>query len=204
MGGKESQMIFGPEFRKTFEIRGKKFHIASLTPADRAQIQAGLKYMSHESIRNRFMGSKREFSEKELDYLTSLDGINHYAIGVEEADAPHREVAVIRMVRSETDSTEAEVAITIIDEYQQKGLGSFLLDVLTLAALERGISTFSFTFFAQNEGIIRLIEKKGTPKITRSHDSVRMLLSLKEMNEQTIQLRVRSILPAIDNGHSKI
>jgi GNAT superfamily N-acetyltransferase len=197
-------MIFGPEFRKTFELRGTKFHIASLTPADRAQIQAGLKYMSHESIRNRFMGSKREFSEKELDYLTSLDGINHYAIGVEEADAPHRGVGVIRMVRSETDSTEAEVAITIIDEYQQKGLGSFLLDVLTLAALERGISAFSFTFFAQNEGIIRLIKKKGTPKITRSHDSVRMLLSLKEMNEQAIQLRVRSILPAIDNGHSKI
>lgn len=196
-------MIFGPEFRKTFELRGTRFNIASLTPADRAQIQAGLKHMSHESIRNRFMGSKREFSEKELDYLTSLDGINHYAVGVEEADAPNRGVAVIRMVRSATDSTEAEVAITIIDDYQKKGLGSFLLDVLYLAALERNVSKFSFTFFAQNEGIIRLIEKKGLPRTTRSHDSVRMLLSLNEMNEETIRARVRSILPAIDSGHSK-
>lgn len=196
-------MIFGPEFRKAFELRGTKFNIASLTPADRAQIQAGLKYMSHESIRNRFMGSKREFSEKELDYLTSLDGINHYAVGVEEAGAPHRGVAVIRMVRSASDSTEAEVAITIIDDYQKKGLGSFLLDVLYLAALERGISKFAFTFFPQNEGIIRLIEKKGVPKTTRSHDSVRMLLSLNEMNEETIRSRVESILPGIDSDHSK-
>ncbi len=203
MGGEKSQMIFGPEFRKTFELRGTRFNIASLTPADRAQIQAGLKYMSHESIRNRFMGSKREFSEKELDYLTSLDGINHYAVGIEEADAPHRGVAVIRMVRSETDSTEAEVAVTIIDEYQKKGLGSFLLDVLFLAARERGISTFAFTFFAQNEGIIRLIEKKGIPKSTRSQDSVRMCLSLNEMDEKAIRARVKSILPATGNGHSK-
>lgn len=90
-------MIFGPEFRRTFELRGTRFNIAGLTPADKAQIQAGLKYMSHESIRNRFMGSKRELSEKELNYLTSLDGINHFALGVEEADAPHRGVGVIRM-----------------------------------------------------------------------------------------------------------
>ncbi len=196
-------MIFGPEFRKTFELRGTRFNIASLTPADRAQIQAGLKFMSHESIRNRFMGSKREFSEKELDYLTSLDGINHYALGVEEAGDLHRGVAVIRMVRSASDPSEAEVAITIIDDYQKKGLGSFLLDVLYFAALERRITKFAFTFFAQNEGIIRLIEKKGVPEITRSHDSVRMLLTLENLDEKAIRSRVESILPGIDSGHSK-
>ncbi len=194
-------MIFGPEFRKTFELRGMKFHIASLTPADRAHIQAGLKYMSHESIRNRFMGSKRDFTEKELDYLTSLDGLNHYAVGVEEAEAPHRGVGVIRMVRSESDGEEAEVAITIIDDYQKKGLGSVLLDVLFLAAKERKVSKFSFTFFAQNEGIMKLIEKKGVPLVIRSHDSVRMVLKLNEMNEEMIKSRVRSILPEIGGSH---
>ncbi len=195
-------MIFGPEFRKTFELRGTRFNIASLTPADKAQIQAGLKYMSHESIRNRFMGSKRELSEKELHYLTSLDGINHYAMGVEEANAPHRGVAVIRMVRSELDSSEAEVAITIIDEYQRKGLGSLLLDLLYFAALERGITKFSFTFFPQNEGIIRLIEKKGSPVMNRSHDSMRMFLDLNQMDAKAIRSRVSSVLPATDTGHS--
>ncbi|MES2526923.1 MAG: GNAT family N-acetyltransferase [Bdellovibrionota bacterium] len=196
-------MIFGPEFRKTFELQGTAFNIASLTPSDRAQIQASLKYMSHETIRNRFMGSKREFSEKELDYLTSLDGINHYAFGVEESLSPHRGVAVIRMVRSESDPTEAEVAITIIDEYQKKGLGSFLLDLLYFAAHERGISKFSFTFFPANQGIIRLIEKKGSPVITRSQDSMRMILELKQLDQNAIQKRVSSVLPGIDSGHSK-
>lgn len=196
-------MIFHPEFRKSFELRGVKFNIASLTPTDRSHIQAGLKLMSNESIRNRFMGSKKEFTEKELDYFTSLDGINHYALGVEEAEGQHRGVAVIRMVRSGTAPTEAEVAITIIDEYQRMGLGSLLLDLLYLAAREREIETFSFTFLPSNEGIVKLIRKKGAPSVLRGHDSVRMLLRLSDIRETPLRERVRSILPGIESGHSE-
>ncbi len=150
------------------------------------------------------MGSKKEFTEKELDYLTSLDGINHYALGVEEANDPHRGVAVIRMVRSESKADEAEVAITIIDDYQKIGLGSFLLDLLVLAARERNITNFSFTFLPQNEGIVKLIEKKGIPKLKRSHDSVRMILSLENLNMTELRKRVSLILPETGSDHSKI
>ncbi len=202
MGREKQDLIFHPEFRKTFELRGIKFNIASLTPTDRAQIQAGLKLMSHESIRNRFMGSKKEFTEKELDYFTSVDGINHYALGVEEAEGQHRGVGVIRMVRSGSDPTEAEVAITIIDEYQRMGLGSLLLDLLYFAARERGIRAFSFTFLPSNEGIVKLIRKKGAPALLRGHDSVRMLLGLDGVKENELKARVRSVLPGIENGHS--
>ncbi len=197
-------MIFAPEFRLPFRLRGNKFFVASLTPADRAHIQAGLKLMSQESIRNRFMGSKKEFTEKELDYFTSLDGWNHYALGVEEGGGHHRGVAVIRMVRSEARPTEAEIAITVIDEYQKMGLGSFLLDLLVLAALERNIEQFSFTFLPQNEGIARLIQKLGSPELIREHDTVRMVLLLRKLNMNKLRSRVRLVLPEIDTGHSGI
>lgn len=203
MGREKQDLIFHPELRHTFELGGIKFNIASLTPLDRAHIQAGLKLLSHESVRNRFMGSKKEFTEKELDYFTSVDGINHYAIGVEEAEGQHRGVGVIRMVRSGTVATEAEVAVTIIDEYQRIGLGSLLLDLLCLAARERGIDTFSFTFLPTNEGIVKLIRKKGAPSLLRGHDSVRMLLKLDDVKAQELKARVQSVLPGIDTGHLK-
>lgn len=204
MGREKQELIFHPEWRRVFELRGKKFNIASLAPADRTQIQAGLKFMSHETIRNRFMGSKKEFTEKELDYLTSLDGWNHYALGVEEKDGAHRGVAVIRMVRSEANPGEAEIAITIIDEYQRIGLGSLLLDLIFIAANEREIERFSFTFLPQNDGIIRLISKKGIPLAERSHDSVRMILTSDQIDVNGLRMRVQSVLPGIDNGHSGI
>ena len=202
MGREKQDLIFHPEWRLPFTLRGKNFFVASLAPADRAHIQAGLKLMSHESIRNRFMGSKKEFTEKELDYFTTLDGWNHYALGVEEDGGDHRGVAVIRLVRSEADPREAEVAVTIIDEYQRMGLGSLLLDLIILASLERKIERFSFTFLPQNEGIIKLIEKKGTPVTERSHDSVRMILGLDQIDLTALKARVRSVLPEIDSDRS--
>jgi GNAT superfamily N-acetyltransferase len=203
VGREKPGLIFHPEFRHTFELGGTQFNIATLTPADRVQIQAGLKNMSQESIRNRFMGSKKEFTEKELDYFTSLDGINHYALGVEEAKAPHRGVGVIRMVRSGDDPAEAEVAVTIIDEYQRIGLGSLLLDLLILAGRERGITALSFTFLPSNEAIVKLIREKAAPSLLRGHDSVRMLLRLEDVKGAELKARVRSVLPAIDTGHLK-
>ncbi len=101
------------------------------------------------------------------------------------------------MVRSGTDPLEAEVAVTIIDEYQRMGLGSLLLDLLYLAARERDINTFSFTFLPMNEGIVKLIRKKGAPSLLRGHDSVRMLLRLDDVKEIELKARVKTVLPKI-------
>lgn len=54
----------------------------------------------------------------------------------------------------------------------------YLLDLMIQAAREREITTFSFTFLPQNEGIIKLIHKYGNPETERSHDSMRMVIQI--------------------------
>lgn len=140
--------------------RNHELRVGSVSPHNKKQISEGLRDMSPESIRYRFLGSKREFTEKELSYLTTLDGHNHYAIGMEERETG-RGIAIIRMVRSSTDEVEAEVAITIIDDYQKFGLGQVLMKLMILAATERDIERLSFTYLPANEGIIKLLHKIG-------------------------------------------
>src|SRR5690606_37675640 len=89
------KMSFDFDWKEIYHLR-----VGSVLPHNKKQISEGLRDMSPESIRNRFSGSKRDFSEQELQYLTVLDGQNHYAIGVEERDHLKRGVAIIRMVRS--------------------------------------------------------------------------------------------------------
>lgn len=193
-------MEFHPGFRKNFSLGGQEFTVASLTPADRVHIREGLKYLSAESVRNRFLGQKRDFTDRELDYLTTLDGVNHYALGVEEATPPHRGVAVIRMVRSSEAQNEFEVAVTIIDEYQRMGLGSFLLDLLLLAGIERNVSTFFFYFLPQNEAIVKLVRKKGQAMTTKEDGLTKLSLPLHSLDPGQIRERVRSILPETGSG----
>ena len=199
----QKDLFFSPEIRMDFNWKGYELRAGSVRPHNKKQISEGLRDMSPETIRNRFLGSKREFSEQELQYLTQLDGWNHYAIGIEER-LQRRGVAIIRLVRSSHSDTEAEVAITIIDEYQRKGLGSFLMDLITLAALERNIRTLSFTFLPQNEAIAKLIKRMGVP-VPGPHnkDYVQLFLDLNDVGVEEIKSRLRSTLPVIDTFHLK-
>ena len=197
-------MFFTPDFEAQFSHREFDFRMGSVLPKNKKLIADGLQHMSPESIRNRFSGIKSGFSERELNYLTDLDGINHYALGVQETMAPKRGVAVIRLVRLENDPRSAEVAITIIDSYQRQGLGSFLLDLVILAALERNIETLTFTYLRQNVGIERLIHKKGRPLPgPKDRDHVQYGLDLNRDDVEKVKARLRHSLPQIENYHLK-
>lgn len=156
--------------------------------------------MSPESIRNRFLGSKREFSDQELQYLTTLDGWNHYAIGLEEREGQKRGIAIVRMVRASHDVHEAEVAVTIIDDFQRKGLGSFLLNLIILAAMERDIHTLSFTFLPSNDGIVKIIHKVGVPYAgPQNSDYVQLFLDVKKYDVNEVKARLAKTMPEILN-----
>jgi len=132
--------------------------------------------MSAETIRNRFLGGKKEFSENELKYFTEFDGLHHYAIGVQE-DTPERKgVGIIRLVRNPRVFSEAEVAITLIDAYQHKGLGTYLFELILLAADERDITTISLTYLPQNLAIPRLARKFGQYKKQNSSQDFEHIL----------------------------
>lgn len=181
-----------------FDWKGKHLRVGSVLPHNKKQISEGLRDMSPESIRNRFLGSKRDFSEKELEYLTTLDGHNHYAIGIEERENLKRGVAVIRLVRASHSITEAEVAITIIDEYQRKGLGTLLMNLIILAAIERDIEKLSFTFLPQNEGILKLIKKAGVPVPgPHTHDYIQMFIEIKSLDVEKIKRDLSETFPQI-------
>lgn len=197
-------LFFTPEFSQEFEWKKFHFRVGSVRPHNKKQISDGLRDMSPETIRYRFLGSKRDFSERELKYLSELDGWNHYAIGIEEREKLKRGVGIVRLVRSSHSETEAEIAITIIDEYQKIGLGSFFLDLIILAAMERDIEKLSFTFLPQNEGITKLIHRAGVPVAgPHNQDYVQLFLDLKTMNISEIKTRLAKTLPSIGTFHLK-
>jgi GNAT superfamily N-acetyltransferase len=198
-----SDLFFNPRFQEDLSWPGSlPLQVGTVLPHNKREISAGLKDLSSASIRNRFMGSKKEFTSEELVYLSHLDGWNHYALGLLEKSPSTRGVAIVRMVRSSTDAAEAEVALTIIDEYQRRGLGTFLLRLIVLAAKERKIHRLSFTFLRDNEGIARLL-RKFNAELTQSPEgeTIQKILSVQDADTREIIARLRPSLPAIDGFH---
>lgn len=118
----------------------------------------GLRRLSPQSAQRRFLSPKRSFSRTELRYLTEVDGLDHVAFVAEYPSAPARRlIAVGRFVRLDDDPRAAEVAVTVADEWQHRGLGTMLGKHLAHAARNRDIRRFTATMASDNVAAHRLM-----------------------------------------------
>jgi RimJ/RimL family protein N-acetyltransferase len=144
---------------------GSTVIVRPVRPADRDLFTSGFERMSGESRYRRFMSHKKKLSEQELDFFTRLDHDLHEAVGALDADTGEG-AGVARMHRLPEDPSVAEAAVTVVDDWQGRGLGGVLLDRLTARARELGVKHFEATLFTTNRAMLRLFEKLGC---MRSH-----------------------------------
>lgn len=136
--------------------------IRALTPEDRDAIRAGLAKLGERTIHERFLSPNYRPSEKDLAYLTTLDQHEHIALALGTLDDPPVGIGVARCVRSELNSDTAEYAITIADDYHNRGAGKLLLAHLAELAYSQGIRYFQGFQLLENTRIIGLTERIGT------------------------------------------
>jgi RimJ/RimL family protein N-acetyltransferase len=143
--------------------------IRPIRPNDKGLLADGLRRLSPESVQRRFLTPKRSFSRTELRYLTEVDGRDHVALVVEHpADPVRRLIAVARFVRLQDDPEAADVAFTVADDWQARGLGSLLGKHLAHAARNRDIRRFTATMASDNLPAHRLMSKL-TAHLERQH-----------------------------------
>ena len=121
--------------------------IRPIRPEDRESLAAAHARLSPESVRKRYLTAKPHLSERELTYLTEVDGSDHVALIAVDGDEI---VGVGRWVRLPDDPAAAEVAIVVADDLQGQGLGGRLGAALADAARERGIERFNALLLSDN------------------------------------------------------
>jgi GNAT superfamily N-acetyltransferase len=141
---------------------GSVVRIARITPRDAPLIAAGFERLSAETRRLRFLASKPTLSRSELKYLTEVDGHRHEALGAIDP-ATGQGVAVARFVRDAADPSRAEVAVTVADEWQRRGLGTVLLDRLAQRAREEGVERFTALVAGDNPATPPFLHGMGGP-----------------------------------------
>ncbi len=116
-------------------------------------------------------------SEAELDYLVDVDHKDHEAI-VAIDPATGVGLGVARYIRSRDDPELAEVAVTVADDWQGRGLGRALLDRLTYRARREGVRRFSALVQGENRASIRLLEGLGDARRRWETGEVELVIEL--------------------------
>jgi protein lysine acetyltransferase len=151
---------------------GTEVLVGRLTPADAPLLADAFSRLSEESRRLRFLGPKPELTSSELRYLTEVDGHRHEALCAIDP-ATGQGVAVGRYVVDAADPRRAEVAITVTDDWQRRGVGKLLLTRLADRAREEGIGRFTALVSYDNRNMRMLLARVDAPaRVSHVRDGI--------------------------------
>ena len=106
---------------------GEAVIVRTIGPHDADRLQAYMRNLSGSTRRNRFLGAVSELTPTELERLTRMRGPGELAL-IAFASAGGRTFMVAEAVQVITpDSQRCEIALSVTDAWQRKGLGTLLL-----------------------------------------------------------------------------
>ena len=144
---------------------GRAVRVRPILPNDSEKISRFHTSLSERTRYLRYFGSHDVLSDRELARMTNVDYRDRMAF-VAELGA---EVIGMAIYERLPNSTFAEVAFTISDQHQGRGLGSIFLEHLAGAAAECGIDHFEAEVLSENRSMIQVFRRAGY-EISRSFD----------------------------------
>ena len=138
---------------------GTQLHLRPVLPGDNERTTNGPVEFSSETLYRRFQ-TPRNPTESLMRYLFEVDYVHHFVwVMTDGFDGPV--VADARFVRDEGDPAVAEVAFIVGDDYQGRGIGTFLMGALAVAAAYHGVQCFSARVLAENYPMRAILDRFG-------------------------------------------
>ena len=138
---------------------GTELHLRPVLPGDNERTTHGPVEFSSETLYRRFQ-STRTPTKLLMTYLFEVDYVDHFVWVITDGpDGPV--VADARFVRDENDPTTAEIAFIVGDDYQGRGIGTFLMGALAVAAGYDGVQRFTAQVLAENNPMRAILDRFG-------------------------------------------
>jgi GNAT superfamily N-acetyltransferase len=136
---------------------GARLQVRPIEPGDKQALLRGFEHLGRESRYRRFLAPIRRLTQRDLAYFTELDHSEHEALVAFNDEGEM--VAVARYVLLDDRPGVAEVAVTVADDWQQRGVGTALLERLAQRAVDTGVRSFLGLCLADNRDMQELLRE---------------------------------------------
>jgi len=154
---------------------GSRVLVRPIVADDKARLREGFQRLSPEARYQRFQATVRDLSDAQLRHLTEIDYDDHMAwVALDPTQPDLPGLGVARYIRVAGHRDVAEVAVTVLDAWQGRGLGTLLLGLLSEWAAAHGVRTFRAYTLATNDAMIRIFRDIGA-RVTRQDAGVLQL-----------------------------
>jgi GNAT superfamily N-acetyltransferase len=133
---------------------------------DRQAFLRNFEHLSERTRYRRFLAPIKRLTSDEITYFTEVDHRDHEALIAMTEDGEI--VGIARYIRFGPGSPEAEVAVTVADQWQGRGVGTALLARLAERGAGVGVKAFRGLCLTANTDMQQLLKELG-PGARKSH-----------------------------------
>jgi GNAT superfamily N-acetyltransferase len=171
----------------------------ALEKADREKFLDGFKKLSRKTVYHRFFGFMKELTEEQIEDLLNTDKKDHVAwVAFDIVNDDAIGIGVGRFRRSTSKPQEAELALTVIDEYQDKGVGTVLLAIMYFLGIKLDIEVFTGVLLSDNSKLIRRFKELGAEMIRMGTEYEMRLPVFKNINDIPKTKYSRIVKPVLE------
>jgi acyl-CoA hydrolase/RimJ/RimL family protein N-acetyltransferase len=140
---------------------GTELFFRPVKPTDESALSEMLYSLSSKSVEKRFFTHTKTFPHRDIQKLTNVDYLTDLAVVGVVPGLGGEEVVAIAQYFMDPKTKVAEVAFIVQDEWQDKGMGSVMLNYITRVAAKRGVKGFYATVLPDNKAMLNMFYNCG-------------------------------------------
>lgn len=157
---------------------GSSVLIRPISKQDKDLERAFIEGLTRQSRRYRFLCSVATPSEEMVEELTDIDHTHEVAFVAVVQEGGHERIVGVSRYAAGTDGQDCESAVTVEEDWQNKGLGSTLMHHLVETARARGIRRMYSIDSAENGHMNDLAHHLGFHSSADPDDSTQVIHTL--------------------------
>jgi acyl-CoA hydrolase/GNAT superfamily N-acetyltransferase len=159
----EGRLFVGPKEDKTTMLLddGTLVRFRAMQPTDEKETRDLFYSLSQETVYYRYMSHMKRIPRKQLQNFVYVDHRNEVAIVGTVPEAHGEDIIAIGRYYLDQKTNRAEVAFVVRDDWQNQGIGAFIMKHLGTVAKRNGISGFTAEVMRDNKPMQAVINHSG-------------------------------------------
>jgi RimJ/RimL family protein N-acetyltransferase len=159
----ESSHLYPSDLAVTKELGGVEVRFRAIRPSDEEQMRRLFYRFSDRTVYYRYFSPIKTMPHAKMQEYVNVDYREVVSlVGLVGPPEQGRIVAEGRFVRRRAKPV-ADLAFVVDEEFQGRGIATFMYGLLVRIARDRGVQTFTADVLASNKAMMKVLERGGVP-----------------------------------------
>ena len=151
---------------------GREIIIRPIRPDDEPKVREMFYKFSEQTVYLRYHGQLKSMPHNKLQVFCNVDYDTEMALVGVVGDEERAEVVGVGRYMTDPGKSTAEMAFVVGDDWQRKGLGTYLFRRLIEIGRHEGIRRFTADVLAENSGMLKIFHRSGMSVETVTDEGV--------------------------------